>query len=149
MLTKSDLILILSNMPSNPEINTYIAKTAKNDTIQYDVLRYINTNRQLDVANFYDMLRKKHNNKKSKLYKNLVKEEFDNPNEVLITLAALNLQILLFAKNLGDNQMFLKHSRGDEISEVLNKYYKSYDLIPCLKLLRLIRADIKAFECIK
>ena len=68
---------------------------------------------------------------------------------MLTTLAALNLQILLFAKKLENNEMFLKHSRAEEITRVLNNYYKTYDLRPCNKLLHLIKADLKAFESIR
>ena len=92
------------------------------------------------------MLRKNYNHKRSNLYINLVKETLNSPTEVLITLSSLNLQILLFAKKLSDDKMFLKHSRAEEITQVLNNYYKTYDLIPCLKLLKLIKADLVAFE---
>jgi hypothetical protein len=117
-------------------------------TIPIDVLKFINERRQFDVANFYEMLRKNYNHKKSSLYINLVKESFDEPSDVLVTLSALNLQIMLYAKKLPDNKMFLKHSRGEEISHVLNNYYKTYDLIPCLKALKVIKADLKSFESI-
>ena len=97
------------------------------------------------------MIRKNHNQKKSPLYKNIVKEELNNPEEVLTTLASLNLQILLFNKNLEDDKkrLFLNQSRAKEITEVLSNYYDNYDLRPCLKLIYLIKSDIKAFERIK
>ena len=44
--------------------------------------------------------------------------------------------------------MFFSHSR-EEISRVLNNYYKTYDLKPIYTILKLIRSDIKAFEYIK
>lgn len=119
------------------------------DNISLKALKFVNDSRQLDVAAFYEMLRKNYNHKKSSLYKNLVREEFKDPNDVLVTLAALNLQILLYAKKLPNNILFLKHSRGEEITKVLNAYYVNYDLIPCLKMLKLIKADLKAFEYIK
>lgn len=150
MLTKNDLLLLLTDMESQGiEVNQQIAKLLKTEGISRDVLKFINSNRQLDVASFYEMLRKNYNHKKSNLYINLVKEEFNDPFDVLTTLACLNLQILLFAKKLDDDKMFLKHSRAEEITRVLNNYYKTYDLIPCLKLLRLIKADLKSFENIK
>lgn len=148
MLTKKDILMILSSINDNKDVNYYITKTVKNESIQYDVLKFINSNRPLEISEFYSMLRKNYNHKKSKLYKNLVKEEFDDSNDVLITLSALNLQIMLYAKKLKDSKLFLKHSRGDEITKVLNMYYSDYNLIPCLKLLKLIKADLKIFEYI-
>lgn len=147
MLTKNDLVLLLADIEeSGKNVDTYIAKILKSEVIPYDVLKYINDNRQFDVSVFYEVLRKNYNKKRSNLYINLVKEELNNPIEALITLSSLNLQILLFAKKLDDNSMFLKHSRAEEITRVLNTYYKTYDLIPCLKLLKLIKADLVAFE---
>ena len=150
MLTKTDLLLLLTDLESKG-IDTKKQETLllTNSGISRDVLKFINDNRQFDVAGFYEMLRKNYNNKKSPLYKNLVKEEFKDTSEVLTTLAALNLQILLYAKHLPDSKMFLRHSRADEITQVLNNYYKTYDLIPCFKCLKLIKSDLKVFEMIR
>jgi hypothetical protein len=147
MLTKTDLLLLLTDIEENGKnVDDKITKLIKTETISYDVLKFINDNRQFDVSVFYEMLRKNYNHKRSNLYINLVKETLNSPTEVLITLSSLNLQILLFAKKLSDDKMFLKHSRAEEITQVLNNYYKTYDLIPCLKLLKLIKADLVAFE---
>lgn len=147
MLTKQDLLLLLTDIEdSGINVDNQITRLLRSETITYDTLKFINDNRQFDVSVFYELLRKNYNHKKSTLYINLVKEELENPNEALVTLSALNLQIILFAKKLSDNKMFLKHSRAEEITRVLNNYYKTYDLIPCLKLLKLIKADLVAFE---
>lgn len=131
------------------ETSKLATRLALSEGVPRDILKYINDNRPLEVAQFYEMLRKNYNHKKSNLYKNLVREELSEPIEALITLSALNLQILLYAKKLDDNKMFLKHSRADEITKVLNNYYNTYDLIPCLKMLKLIKSDLKCFENIK
>lgn len=150
MLTKNDIILLLTELENTGiTVKSQLVQVFNSEKIPTSVLKFINDNRQLDVANFYEMLRRSYNQKKSPLYKNLVREEFNDPSDVLTTLSALNLQILLFAKNLADSKMFLKHSRGEEITEVLNNYYKTYDLIPCLKALRVIKADLKSFEHIQ
>ena len=147
MITKNDIILLLTELQDNNiNVDKYLMKTMLSDSINMDALKFINDNRQLDVAKFYEVLRKNNNTKKSPLYKNIVKDELTDATEVLTTLAALNLQILLFAKKLDNNQMFLKHSRGEEITRVLNNYYATYDLIPCYKLLKLIKADLVALE---
>lgn len=150
MLTKNDLILLLTELEDQGIIVTkQLNALMLTPSIPADIIKFINDRRQLDVANFYEMLRRNYNHKKSSLYINLVKETFDDPSDVLITLSALNLQIMLYAKKLDDSKMFLKHSRGEEISQVLNNYYKTYDLIPCLKALKLIKADLKSFESIR
>ena len=150
MLTKNDLLLLLNEMQaSGKETSRLATRLALSEGVPRDILKYINDNRPLEVAQFYEMLRKNYNHKKSNLYKNLVREELSEPIEALITLSALNLQILLYAKKLDDNKMFLKHSRADEITKVLNNYYNTYDLIPCLKMLKLIKSDLKCFENIK
>jgi len=150
MVTKNDLILLLTEMEeAGVDVDKYLLKATISNNINLEVLKFINDNRQLDVAAFYELIRKNYNSKKSPLYKNIVREELAEPEDVLTTLAALNLQILLFAKKLDNNEMFLKHSRAEEITRVLNTYYKTYDLIPCFKLLKLIKADLKAFESIK
>lgn len=131
-------------------VDKYLLSTVTSSNINLEALKFINDNRQIDLAKFYELLRKNYNNKKSPLYKNIVNEKLDeNPTDVLTTLAALNLQILLFAKKLDNNEMFLKHSRAEEITRVLNNYYKTYDLIPCFKLLKLIKADLKVLESIR
>lgn len=147
MLTKTDLLLLLTDIEATGEnVDQYINNLIKSEVIPYKVLKFINDNRQFDVSSFYELLRKNYNHKKSNLYINLVREEIDNPNDVLVILSSLNLQVLLFAKKLETSKMFLKHSRAEDITHVLNNYYKTYDLIPCLKLLKLIKADLIAFE---
>lgn len=149
MLTKNDLILLLSEI-SESGVNTdaHMNTLLLSRSIPADVIRFISEYRDFEVANFYTLLRKNYNRKKSTLYKNLVRETFDNPNDILITLSSLQLQIMLYANKLSDSNMFLKHSRGEEITYVLNNYYKTYDLIPCMKLLKIIKADLKSFEAI-
>lgn len=153
MITKNDVLTLLTEMQNKgvTEAKTYFKNTLLSDSISLDTLKFINDNRELEVTKFYEMIRKNYNQKKSPLYKNIVKEEYKDPEEVLTTLAALNLQILLFNKNLNDSdkQRFLKHSRAKDIVEVLDNYYQTYDLRPCLKLIYLVKSDIKAFEKIR
>lgn len=114
-------------------------------SVSVDIIKFINNSRPIDLSLFYEKLRKSYNNKKSNLYINLVRE-VEEPTEVLTTLASMQLQILLFSKNAQDKQMFLRHSRAEEISLVLNNYFKTYDIIPCLKLLKYIKADLKCID---
>lgn len=149
MITKNDCLLLLKEL-SNSGIDT----TAQSRELlrraepTVEIIKFINTNRQLDVTKFYEKIRKSYNNKKSSLYINIVKE-IKEPYEVLTTLSAMETQILLFAKNLDNKQMFLKHARADEISLVLNNYFNTYSIEPCIKLLRLIKADLKVLEYVQ
>lgn len=149
MLNKSDLILILTELAEEKNINTteMISQVVTAKKIPLDILTFINNTRELDVTRFYNHIRKSYNQKKSKLYINIMKEISD-VNTVLTTLASLNLQILLFGSKLDNKQLFYKHSRAEDITKVLTLYYQNYDLTNCLKLLRLIKADILAFETV-
>lgn len=149
MITKNDCILLLSDINSrNIDTTGAMKKLLSSSDINLEVIKFINDNRPLEVAQFYEQLRYNYNHKKSKLYINIVKE-IEDTNDVLTTLSALLTQILLFSKKCEDREMFLKHSRAEEISIVLSRYFKYYDLQTCIQLLRLIKLDLKALEMIK
>ena len=150
MITRRDCILLLSEL-SEKGINTneMLQKAVKSNDVDITVVKFINDNRQLDVNAFYEKLRKSYNNKKSMLYKNIVTcDEVDCTDTVLTTLASLGLQILLFEKKVDDFGMFLRHTRYEEITQVLLNYVRTFDLVPCVKVLQVIKADLKAFEYI-
>lgn len=148
MITKNDCYLLLADLQNKGIDTTEPIRQLMMNGVTMDVIKFINDNRQLDLTQFYENLRKNYNKKKSSLYINIVKEITD-PNEVLTTLAAMNLQILLFSKKVEDKQMFFRHSRASEITAVLNNYYKTYDITNCIKILRIIKTDLKALEGIK
>lgn len=149
MISKNDCFLLLSKLKDEGiDTKSAILKLTQSNEVPIDIIKFINDNRQLDLTNFYLKLRKSYNNKKSNLYINIVKE-IEEPDKVLTTLSSLNLQILLFSKNASNYNMFLRHSRAKEISIVLAKYFTDYDLTNCLKLLKVIKADLKACEYIQ
>lgn len=149
MITRTDCILLLSDLEERGINTTAILKeTLKNAEPTLTTIKFINDNRKLALAQFYEKIRKSYNKKKSNLYINIVKE-IETPNEVLTTLSALLTQILLFSNGVEDREMFLRHSRAYEISRILTNYFKSYDLTNCVKLLKVIKADIKALEMIR
>ena len=149
MITKNDCYLLLADL-QNKGIDTSepINELIKSSSIPMSVIKFINDNRQLDLAKFYEKLRKNYNNKKSNLYINIVKE-ISEPTEVLTTLSALLTQIMLFSKTVENKQMFLRHARANDICRVLSIYFNTYDLTNCIKLLRILKADLKALESIK
>lgn len=149
MIKKTDILMLLTELQEKGEdVSKYIKTLYKTPEIPLDTIKFINEHRELDVVSFYEKLRSNYNHKKSDLYINIVKET-DDLSEILTTLAAYNLQVLLFAKKLTDKDAFYKASRVEEVTRVLNNYYKTYDIDKCRLLLTLIKADIKLFEGIK
>lgn len=148
MVTKNDCILILSDLKDKGiNIEDNLNTVLSSNEVPLNVIKFINSHRQLDLSKFYENLRKNYNHKKSKLYGSIVKENLD-PSTLLTTLSSLLLQIVLFSNKVEDKQMFLRHSRAEEISKVLTKYFIDYDLTLAMKLLRLIKSDLKILESV-
>lgn len=149
MITKTDCILLLTELETKGiDVKDNLQKAISSPSIDIDVLKFINDNRQMDLTAFYKYIRKSYNQKHSSLYKNIVSEELKDPNDSLTTLSALLTQILLFSKKVDNKQMFLRHARCNEITKILNNYFITYDLTNCLKLIKIIKADVKALESI-
>ena len=71
MITKTDLMTILVSLEDNGvNIDNQMKKLLTAKEIPIETLKFILDNRGIEVANFYEMLRKKHNQKKSPLYLN-------------------------------------------------------------------------------
>lgn len=149
MITKNDCYLILNDLENKGIDTKEITKELINSQgIPLSVIKFINSNRELELSKFYEKIRKSYNQKKSSLYINIVKE-IEEPNEVLTTLSGMLTQILLFSRQVENKQMFLKHARAGDITRVLNLYFTNYDLTNCLKLIKIIKTDIKALESIR
>lgn len=150
MIKKNDILLLLTELQDNGEdVSKYISTLYKTKDIPIETIKFINSKREIDVAAFYERLRSNYNHKKSDLYINIVKEDLNDLDEILTTLAAYNLQVLLFARKLDNKELFYKFSRVEEVTRVLNNYYKTYDIEKCRLILSLIKADLKLFEAIK
>lgn len=148
MISKQDVILLLTELEEQgTDVEDQLRQVVKATSVPLSIIKFINDRRQLDLAKFYEKLRKSYNSKKSKLYLSIVKE-VEEPAEAVITLSSYGLQAALFAKQAEDSEMFLKHARAREVSLVLARYYTDYDLTGCLQLLRLIKADLVACETV-
>ena len=148
-ITRNDCLLLLTDLQEKGiDISEQTKTLYKSNDSLIDVLKFINDNRQLDVTRFYEKIRKSYNEKRSTLYLNIVRE-IENPSEVLTTLSAMLTQILLFARSVDDREMFLRNARAKEITAVLNNYFKTFDTVPCVKLIRIIKCDVKAIEYIE
>lgn len=147
MITKNDCLTLLVSLEDNGvNIDLPMKKLLSTKEIPIDVLRFILDNRGIEVANFYEMLRKKHNQKKSPLYHNIVKEITD-PEEAITTLACLLVQVSLYSNKLTTNkEIFKREVRAEEITRVLNDYYGNGSLDSCLALLKLLKTDLIVLE---
>ena len=147
MITKNDcLTLLVSLEDKGIDINNPMKRLITSKDIPLDVLKFILKHRGIEVANFYEMLRKKHNQKKSPLYYNIVKEVTDT-DELITTLTCLLVQISLYSKKLETNkEIFQREVRAEEITRVLNNYYKTGELDQCLTLLKLLKTDLVVLE---
>jgi len=149
MITKNDCLSILVKLEDSgiSEANIYIKKMFLAKEPPIEVLRFIAQNRGFEISHFYEVLRKSHNKNKSPLYTNIVREISD-PKEITTTLSSLLTQILLYGNKLAHPLAFYKEARAEEISRVLNTYFKTGDLDSCIALLRIIKSDLLVMEYI-
>lgn len=148
MITKNDCLSILVKLEdSGLNVDSYMKKLIVSKEVPLEVLRFISQNRGLEVTNFYEMLRKNHNQKKSPLYKNIISEEPDYE-EVITTLSCLLTQIILYSRKIEAKEAFLRDVRAEEISRALNGYFKDNDLTVPITLIKLIRSDLLVLEYI-
>ena len=149
MLQKTDLILLLTTIQEeHPEIDVrdYVDMTIKTPGINLEALKFINDIRPLEVRAFYEKLRKSYNEKRSNLYINIMKSDETELKDTMVILTSLLNQIMIFAEKTEDRQLFLKHSRADELCKVILIYLSQYDIQPAVKLLQLIKADLKTLQ---
>lgn len=150
MITKNDCLTILVSLEDRGvNIDQPMKRLITSKEIPMEVLKFILDNKGIEVANFYEMLRKKYNQKKSPLYHNIVKDLVD-PEEIVTTLACLLVQITLYSKKLSTNrEIFQREVRAEEITRVLNNYYNTGTLDQCLALIKLLKADLVVLEYIR
>lgn len=148
MITKNDCMTLLVKLEDDGlNVNTYLKQLMSSKEIPIEVLKFIAKNRGIEVANFYEMLRRRHNQKKSVLYTNIVKDQ-DNISDILITLSSLLTQIALYAGKLENPAEFYKEVRVKEITKCLATYYETGDDSIILKLIQVIKNDLLVMEYI-
>lgn len=147
MITKNDCLTILVALEDKGiNIDSQMRKLVTAKDIPIEVLKFILENRGSEVANFYEMLRKKHNEKKSPLYHNIVKD-IEDVDEIITTLACLLVQVTLYSNKLTTNKdIFQREVRAEEITRVLNKYYTTGMFDDCIALMKLLKADLLVLE---
>lgn len=146
MIPKVQCLTLLFEMKnSGIDVDNDIKYLMSHDVNQ-EIIQKVLTYKEPNLRAFYEKLRKSYNNKKSKLYINIVKETDLEPKEVLCALGSLQLQILLFYKTLNDDPFFLTNARFNEITDCLKHFYETGDIVPCQELLSLFKADLKLLE---
>lgn len=146
MITNDDCLLMLADIRASGVDTSKIETELMTNGATRKVVKFIKDNGDLDIYDFYRKIRKSYNDKRSKLYINIVKEDFTNIEEVPTTMASYILQTLLYARNAKSSNVFLEQSRYIECCESLSEYGKSGDLVPCIRLLQIIKREIKALE---
>lgn len=148
MITKTDCMSLLVKLEDKGiDVNPYMKKLIVSKEIPLDVLRFIADNRGIEIINFYEMLRHSYNKKKSPLYKNIL-QEVETPEDTIILLSCLLTQIILYGNKLENKGSFLKEARAEEITRVLNTYFKDNNIGEGLALLKLIKSDLLVLEYI-
>lgn len=146
MITKDDCMTLLLRLEDQGlNINSYMRKLLISREIPVEVLKFISANRGSEVTNFYEMLRKRYNQKKTPLYKNILKESED-VKDIIITLVCLLTQISLYGHKLENKDIFLREVRAEEIARVIHEYYLNDNIEKCKALLKLIKSDLMVFE---
>lgn len=150
-----DFLTNKKNQATNSTEINYLNKLIKalllDNKLTEELLSYMIKEQGLEVRNFYEYLRKQYNNRRSKLYKNLVREDFldQNVSEKVIVLTSLLQQITLHCKHLDSKRAqdsFLKQSRADEILESLHSYFSAGNEEYINQVLKLIQIDLKVIE---
>ena len=101
MITKNDCLLLLTEIESNGiDTKRMCNKLIAHSGVDMEVLKFINDNRPLELSLFYERLRKNYNNKKSKLYKEIVQVDSREPKDIVVTLSCLLTQILLYSNQV-------------------------------------------------
>ena len=149
MITKNDCLSILVRLEDAgvANIDTYMRKLLVSREIPLEVLKFISDNSGLEISNFYEMIRKNHNKKKSPLYTNIVREQSE-PKEIVLTLSCLLTQIILYGNKLDKPELFFKEARAEEITRVLNEYFRTGVIENCSNLLKIVKSDLLVLEYI-
>lgn len=147
MITKNDCLSLLVKLEDAgvANIDAYMRKLLISREIPLEVVKFISDNRGLEVSKFYEMVRQNHNKKKSPLYTNIVREQTDIK-DIVLTLSCLLTQIFLYGNKLEQPELFFKEARAEEITKVLNEYFKTGLIENCSALLKIIRADLLVLE---
>lgn len=148
MITKNECISMLMSLEKTGlKVDDQIRKVLTSKNVPIETLQFINNNQGLEAIKFYEMIRKNHNQKKSRLYTNLLSGEHSEE-ELVTTLTSFLQQIALYSRKLRDSDkiLFLKEIRAEEVSRVLHQYFKDGNYETCNNMLGAIKCDLLVLE---
>ena len=84
MIDKYSCLILLNDIKEKGiNVDKQIKLLTVSNQIPLEVLKFINDSEPIELCKFYEKLRKSYNNKKSTLYKNLMKDDFSaSPNDI-------------------------------------------------------------------
>ena len=110
MINKTDSVLLLTDLQDKGiNVDKEITDVMTSKTIPLSALKIINANRPMDLLEFYNKLRKSYNEKRSKLYINIMKSDENasmDAKTILTTLSALLNQIMQYQYNAVDKPCY-------------------------------------------
>lgn len=146
MITKQDCMsLLLKLEDSGLDVDEQMKRLMRSQSVPVDTLSFIVRNNGLEANRFYEMLRKRHNQKKSPLYKNLL-DGPKSPADAALTLNCLLTQIFLYGSKLESPSAFYKEIRADEIARAVSDYVSDGEYSGCSELLGLLKTDLLVIE---
>ena len=149
MINRIDCYEVLFSLKKRGvDVEKQLKMLSTSPSVPLEVIRFINETRPLNVTAFYESLRKKNNQKSSKLYKNIVVESHDNPLEVVKTASSLLTQILITSEKLPKEEVssFYSQTRAKELTNALSEYFINGDIQKVLEELKRVKEDIKILE---
>lgn len=149
MINRFDCYEVLFSLKKQGvDVERQLKLLSTSPSVPLEVIRFINEQRPLNVTSFYETLRKKNNQKASKLYKNIVVETHSNPLEVVKTASSLLTQIVIASEKLPKEEVssFYSQTRAKELTIALNEYFLNGDIQKVLDELKRIKEDIKILE---
>lgn len=146
MITKQDCMsLLLKLEDAGLNIDSQMKRLILAESVPMETLTFIVKNNGMEANKFYEMLRKRHNQKKSPLYKNILSGP-KSPAEDALTLNCLLTQIFLYGAKLDSPYSFYKEVRADEIASAVSEYLAAGEYEGCSSLLSLLKADLLVLE---
>lgn len=149
MITKNDcltMLVALEDSGINIDVPMKELVLAKEPPVS--VLKFIAQNRGFWAVDFYEMLRRRSNQHKSPLYKNMLNYETADDIEVSVILSSLLTQINLYSQKLESDSFdaFFREIRVKEIIKALGNYYETGTSDVCRMVLKLIKSDVLVLE---
>lgn len=149
MINRIDCYQVLFELKKNGvDVEAQLKMLSTSPTVPSSVIKFINENRPMYIREFYETLRKKGNDKCSKLYKNIVKEKQEDALEAVKTLTSLLTHLMIEAQKIDQRDItsFYTQARASQISTAIQQYFTQGEIQKVFEEIKRIREDIKILE---